>query len=207
MIKLLIACVAFAAAPPREDYQDISGIHGVKIDLRYASSNNFMGQDLYGGFKTPYLHKIAAAKLRKAAELLQERKPGWELLIFDALRPRSIQRLLWEKVKGTPQEPYVANPKTGSIHNYGFAVDLTLLDDQGKELNMGTPFDDFRDLAQPRYEEKFLKDGTLTVAQAANRKLLRSIMEDAGFQPLPLEWWHYDALPKSEVKSRYKIVE
>ncbi len=189
------------------DYVDISRIPGVSIDLRYATSNNFVGQNMYGEFSKAYLHKAAAPKLRKASELLQERKPGWTLVIFDALRPLSVQRVLWGKVKGTEKETYVANPEKGSIHNYGFALDLSLRDDQGKEIDMGTPFDDFRPVAQPRLEESYLAQGQLSPNQLANRLLLRDIMEKAGFIQVPEEWWHFDALPLFEIKKKYRIVD
>lgn len=189
------------------DFVDVGLLEGVKIDLRYATTNNFVGQNLYGEYKKAYLHKLAAEKLRKAALELHKTHPRWSLLVFDALRPRSIQRLLWDRVKGTPQEAYVANPQTGSIHNYGFAVDVSIVDDQSKEIDMGTPFDDFRPLAQPRKEDDYLAQGKLTADQVRNRKLLRRVMMEAGFLQLPIEWWHYDALPKAEIKAQYKIVE
>lgn len=166
-----------------------------------------MHLNLYGDFQIPYLHKRAALQLQKAASELQKQKPGWSLLVFDALRPRSVQQRLWDHVKGTPQEPYVANPQSGSIHNYGFAVDLSLVDRSGQEVDMGTPFDDFRDLAQPRHEARFLKEGRLTAEQVQHRQLLRGVMEKAGFIQQPNEWWHYDALPKREVKKYYRLIE
>lgn len=179
----------------------------LSFDLKYAGAGNFMGRNMYGEFDKPWLHRIAAAKLAAAADSLSTAKPGFRLVVYDALRPRSVQYLLWEKVKGTPQEKYVANPVTGSIHNYGFAVDLSILDSTGRELDMGTAFDDFSQLAQPRLEERFLKEGKLAPAHAANRALLRRVMAAAGFTPLPLEWWHFDALPKAEVKRLHEIVE
>lgn len=189
------------------EFKDISRIPHVKIDLRYASSNNFMHEDLYGDFRKAYLHETPYAKLEQASRDLQAAKPGFQLIVFDALRPRHVQRKLFAHVKGTPQEPYVANPDQGSVHNYGFAVDLSIVDEKGKELDMGTPFDDFTPLAEPRLQDKFLKEGRLTPAQIANREILRTVMEGAGFKRLPNEWWHFDALPIEELKKKYKIVE
>ncbi|MBI1819999.1 MAG: M15 family metallopeptidase [Nitrospirae bacterium] len=177
------------------------------IDLRYASLNNFTGQNLYGDFKKAYLHRIAAEKLAKAAAILQTLRPGRQMVIYDALRPRSAQQILWNHVKGTSKEHYVANPQGGSMHNFGFAVDLSLYDASGKELDMGTLFDEFTPMSQPRLEDQFLKEGKLSEAQIQNRHLLRKAMEEAGFIQLPIEWWHFDALPKSEVKASYKIIE
>lgn len=189
------------------DYVEIKNSDEIVLDLRYATTNNFTGQNLYGVFNRAFLRKSAAEKLHRAGANLNVVKPKYRLLIFDALRPRSVQYLLWNKVKGTDQQKYVANPQGGSIHNFGLAVDLSVVDETGRELDMGTAFDDFTALAQPALEEKFLESGKLTQQQLQNRLLLRKAMEDAGFIQLPLEWWHFDALPKAEVKKNYSIVE
>ena len=189
------------------EFVEITPSNEVVIDLRYASTNNFTGQNLYYDFNKAWLHKVAAEKFKTASKALQESHPGYKLIIFDALRPRSVQQILWDHVKGSDREPYVANPQSGSMHNYGLAIDISLQDESGKALDMGTPFDDFTALSQPRHEEKFLKEGKLSSAQLNNRHLLKSIMEKGGFTQLPLEWWHYDALPKDEIKKNYQIIE
>ena len=189
------------------DFVEISAGPEIVLDLRYGTTNNFVGRDMYGEFKKAFLHKDAAAKFKQAQAKLQQLKPGYKILIFDALRPRSVQRILWSKVVNTPQQGFVGNPDKGSMHNFGMAIDLSLTDAKGKELDMGTPFDDFTDLAQPKMEEKNLAEGKLTPAQLENRKLLRKIMTEAGFIQLPHEWWHYDALPGDEVRAHYMIVE
>ena len=205
--SLLLAGAISAAAQTKSDFVDISTIPGVRIELRYATTNNFLGVNVYGSFRTAYLHRKAAEMLTKAAAELQKERPGWKLLVFDALRPRSVQRIFWAKVKGTPQEMYVADPEIGSIHNYGFAVDLTLVDERGKEVDMGTPFDSFDPLAQPQLEERFLMEGKLTGEQVANRKVLRDALTKAGFIQLPVEWWHYDAMTRLALQGEYSIVE
>ncbi len=177
------------------------------LDLRYASTNNFVGVNMYGKFNRAFLHKVSAAMLTKAVERLRAKKPGYKLLIFDALRPRSVQRILWDHVVGTPGEKYIGNPDKGSMHNFGFAVDLTILDENGKELDMGAGYDDFRDIAQPQLEAKFLKEGLLSKTQIANRQLLRDVMEPVGFMQLKHEWWHFDAMDRDHVRSQYQIVE
>lgn len=189
------------------EYVEIRDSDRIAIDLRYATTNNFTGQNLYGSYNRAFLHRRAAEKLDRAAAALHVLHPDYRLLIFDALRPRSVQYRLWDRVKGTEQQKYVANPRGGSIHNYGFAVDLSIADDSGRELDMGTPFDDFTPLAQPRLEESFLAAGKLSEQQVQNRRLLRRVMEDAGFLQLPIEWWHFDALPKEEVRRQFPIVE
>lgn len=209
---LFSTVVLFALHPTfaqdlKNDFQDVSQIPGVHVDLRYGSSHNFMGEDLYQKLHTAFLHKTAARQLREAAILLQQRKPEWTLLVFDALRPRDVQQRLWDNVKGTDKQNYVADPQKGSVHNYGFAVDLSMQDEKGTEVDMGTPFDSFEPLAQPKFEDLFLRQGKLTDAQVSHRRLLREVMEKAGFKQLPIEWWHFDALPKEVVKVRYPIVE
>ncbi|MBP6586180.1 MAG: M15 family metallopeptidase, partial [Flavobacterium sp.] len=191
----------------RKEFVRLEESKEVKILLKYASSDNFMKENLYGEFTFCYLHREAFSKFQKAITKLKERKPNWKFILYDCLRPRSIQYKLWKKVKGTLQEPYVANPYKGSIHNFGFALDLSVLDEFGKEIDMGTAFDDFTPLAEPTKEEKFFKEGKLTKIQIENRKILRSIMIQSGFIQRPNEWWHYDALPQSIVQKKFRIVE
>lgn len=190
-----------------KDYTELTNGEGFQIDLRYGTTNNFVGHNMYGPFQKAFLHQLAADKLFKALELLKSHHPDHKFLIFDALRPRSIQRILWGHVEGTPGEKYIAKPEPGSLHNFGFAVDLSILDGAGRELDMGAGYDDFRDIAQPQLEEKFIASGELTREHFRNRMLLRSVMETAGFAQLAHEWWHFDALPKAEVKDRFRIVE
>lgn len=189
------------------DFVNVSTHEQVKLDLRYATPNNFLKRDVYNGFNQCFLHRLAAEKIQKAEKLLSARKPGWRFLVFDCLRPRTIQREMWKIVEHTPQQPYVANPEKGSMHNFGFAVDLSLTDATGGPIDMGTPFDFFGPLAEPQKENQFLEEGKLSKEQIANRKTLRSIMVDSGFIQLPNEWWHFDALPRKDVQAKHRIVE
>lgn len=190
-----------------QDFVELKDSRDFRIDLRYGSTNNFVGHDMYGEFNRAFLHKIAADKLFAALTTLKKDHPEYSFIIFDALRPRSIQRILWKHVVGTNGERYIANPDLGSLHNFGFAIDLSVLDEMGNELDMGAGFDDFRDIAQPQLEQKFLAAGDLTQKHITNRGILRHAMEGAGFRQLPHEWWHFDALPKDEVRQRFQIVE
>ncbi len=214
MIKLnrvaILICLILASNSlvAKGSYKDIQlFVPQVLLDLKYSTEDNFLKRDLYGDFNQCFMHTIAAEKLKKAQNILETLKPGYRLKIFDGLRPRSIQQQMWDKVEGTDQQKYVANPKTGSIHNYGFAVDLTIVNKNNKELDMGTEFDHFYSSAQPRYEINLLRKNKLTFVQLENRLLLRFVMVQAGFYPISNEWWHFDALPKSVVKSTYSIVE
>ena len=210
LLALLLALgppVGRAAPDIGPEFRALAALPHVRVELRYASADNFMGENLYGEFRTAYLHRDAYAKLERASVRLQAERPGWKLLVFDALRPRSVQRRLFEKVRGTPRQRYVAPPEPGSVHNFGLAVDLSLQDGEGREVDMGTPYDEFTERAQPRHEERLLRSGELTAPQVAHRRLLRRVMEQAGFRPLAIEWWHFDALPGAEVRARYRIVE
>lgn len=188
-------------------FKNLREVPGLLFDLKYASSDNFMGRDVYGPFTEPFLQHEAAAMLERASEILRHEQRGHALLIFDALRPRSVQRILFDHVKGTEQESYVADPDRGSMHNYGCAVDLTVVNEKGRELDMGTAFDAFTPVSEPKREDQFLADGKLTLMQVENRLILRRAMTGAGFFQLPHEWWHYDAFPGDRVRREFRIVE
>lgn len=179
----------------------------IRVELKYASPDNFMGQNVYGGQTKAYLQEDAAIMLAKASQHLRIRHPNLSLLVVDALRPRQVQRRMWDLVKGTPRQNYVARPGRGSMHNHGCAVDITLVDQNGNRLDMGTPMDHFGPLAQPRLEQMYLRKGLLTTEQVANRRVLRETMVWAGFRPLPIEWWHFDAFRKDVVRETYHLYE
>ncbi len=161
-------------------------IPGLVFDLRYAQKNNFMHRQLYPSLHTTCLRKTAAESLRKVQATLKKRGIG--LKIFDAYRPYSVTAKMWELVQ---DERYAANPKFGSGHNRGVAVDLTLINLRTRrELPMGTGFDNFTDTAHhafPNLPENILQ----------NRQLLKMVMEQHGFKSLDTEWWHY-SLPEAK---------
>lgn len=189
------------------EFTHLGKFPGLRFELKYATDDNFVGKNVYGPFTQPFLQKDAAQMLARAAELLREEKPGYSLLIYDSLRPRSVQRILYSYVEGTPNQKYVAHPDRGGMHCFGCAVDLTACDEHGMPLDMGTGFDAFEELSEPRKEPQFLEQGKLTVAQIENRLILRRAMTGAGFHQLPHEWWHYDAFPGDWVRANLKIVE
>jgi D-alanyl-D-alanine dipeptidase len=183
-------------------------IPDIQVDLRYSGTGNFLGQDVYGCLQKAYAHPLMAEKLRKVAGILQKKHPSFRLLVFDAARPLRCQQALWNALPlpESKKHIYVANPKRGSIHNYGLAIDLTLTDSKGKPLDMGTEFDSFGALSQPRCEEKMLRSGKLKRNQVQNRLFLRRAMLQAGFSITSSEWWHFNACPLRKAKAMCKII-
>ncbi|MDX2247842.1 MAG: M15 family metallopeptidase [Bacteroidia bacterium] len=181
---------------------------GIQTDIKYSTTDNFLQEDVYEDFDQCYLQPEVADMLIAAQKIIREKDSALSLIVFDCVRPRSVQHKMWKIVKGTPQQPYVAPPGgIGSMHNYGAAVDLSLIHRDTGLLDMGTPFDFFGQLAQPRYEMNYLKKGELTQAQLQNRWLLRKAMNAAGFGGILSEWWHFNAFPAEVVRRRFAIVE
>lgn len=162
---------------------------GIVLDIRYATTNNFVGEKLYPCqrcFLKPAVAKAIAGVHREL------KKQGLGLKMFDCYRPHSVQWALWKKV---PDPRYVADPRKGSMHNRGSAVDLTIVDSQGKELEMGTPYDYFG-------VEAYINYTNLPQKVLANRKLLRDVMVANGFRTTSTEWWHF-----SYTKAAYPIAD
>ncbi len=179
------------------------------IELKYSTDDNFIGFNVYGDLTDAYLQDECIEKLVIAYNILQEELPGYTFIIYDAARPLSVQRIMWDSlyVHESRKHWYVAHPDKGSIHNYGMAVDITIACPEGKPLDMGTEFDYFGELAFPRFTQKFLEEGKLTQEQADNRILLINIMERAGFTVARTEWWHFDASSFVYAKEKYQIIE
>ncbi|MBF0103554.1 MAG: M15 family metallopeptidase [Desulfobacterales bacterium] len=180
----------------------------IQVDLVNADADkNYFRENYYNGLTKAYLQKEVAVKLSKAQALLKSKRKELSLQILDAARPRRVSALMYEKMKGTKFEKFVAHPKNGSMHNYGIAVDITLVDESGKELDMG--FSPFRKTTLEIYWQfTQVKLGVkLTENQIKNRRLLSDTMKKAGFTPLSHEWWHFDGIPKEEARKKYKIIE
>ena len=179
----------------------------VIVDLKYSTTDNFTGEDLYGRMKRCYLQPEVAEMIAKAQAILESTHPELRLKLFDCARPMHVQQRMWELVRHTEAHKYVAAPSHGSLHNFGAAVDLTLSDTDGNELDMGSPFDNFDSIAQPRYEMDLYERGRLTQEQLQNRWLLRNTMKQAGFIGILLEWWHFNAMTIEEARGRYTLIE
>jgi len=152
----------------------------IVFDVKYATKNNFTNQVLYPTGNV-YIRKVVGDSLVAANKYLLE-KYNLRIKVFDAYRPLSVQKIMWEIM---PNEDYVANPQKGSRHNRGAAIDLTLIDKDGIELDMGTDYDDFTEKAHSTFKD-------LPKEIMANREILSSTMIKFGFTPLKSEWWHYD---------------
>ena len=168
------------ANPDNEMLSINKSIPGIIVDLKYCGTDNFMKQKLYPYSNDTYLRKQAVLSLAAVQKKLNEK--GLGLKIWDAYRPYAVTEKMWEPVK---DDRYAADPKFGSGHNRGVAVDLTIIDLVTKEeLNMGTVFDHFSDTAHVNF--KFLSETVLH-----NRFLLQKLMEENGFKVLSTEWWHF----------------
>ena len=179
-LLILVICSCQTGTAIQPEFVDITKVNkAIILDIRYATSDNFLGKAVYPAPRC-FLRPAAAVKLDSVQKELQTR--GLGLKIFDGYRPHSITKLMWQIL---PDDRYVANPVNGSRHNRGAAVDLTLVDIQGNELNMPTPFDDFSEKAGHDYMD-------LPEDVQKNRAMLKQIMEKYGFTAIKTEWWHYD---------------
>jgi len=181
----------------------------VLIDVRYSDTNNFLHEDVYGGLNQIYLQEVVALDLKKANDYLKSLDSNLTLLVYDGVRPRSVQQKMWDilDLPISQKIKFVSNPKNGSIHNYGAAVDLTIANINGAPLDMGAEFDDIRKIAYPRLESHFLKKGELTQEQIDNRKLLRKVMKKGGFYNIQTEWWHFNRFNRNTAKKMFDIIE
>ena len=192
---LILMCMALPAlAGAASQLEKIEG-ETFQLDLRYKTDDNFLKKNVYAefGLEQCWVHPDMYAALQKLAPLLQEKK--MKLVFWDCYRPLAVQEAMWKLV---PDARYVANPKTGSNHNRGIAIDVTLADAEGKPLEMPTAFDDFSAKAAPA--------STCAPADAAkckNRDLLVELMKAVGLAPINTEWWHFQ-LPHA---GKYPIVK
>ncbi len=178
------------------------------VDLMYSSEKNMFGKDMYECLKECYVQLEVAEMVVSAQKKLRKKYPAYSMKLFDGARPRSVQKKMWEIVKETSLQSYVANPARGSMHNYGAAVDITIVNEKEEELDMGQP-DPCTYLLDKSDSEikKALSTIKLTDVQKKNQQLLKTVMMSAGFYPFSLEWWHFRAFQKEIVRKKYKIIE
>ncbi len=193
--------------PSCNDFEHLAAVPGIAVDLRYAGTANFVGRNLYGALDCAWLHRLAAQGLRQSAQWLSARAPGCRLIVLDALRPHRVQQVLWDHLEGTELRQYVADPTRGSIHSFGMALDVSLLDEAGRELDMGSGFDEMSTLSHPVLEARWLEQGRLSAAQVQRRELLRGAMAAGGFNGIDNEWWHFDMLDRSHVRATFLRID
>ncbi len=182
----------------------------IRVDLKYATTDNFMKKRLYFDINKAYLQKVIAQRFVKCNTYLKKLHPNYRLLVYDAARPRSIQQAMWDALDSVPlkeRTKFVSNPANGSVHNYAAAVDLTICDKYGNVLDMGAGYDDIRLIAYPSKEDYFFKKGLLSKKQIENRKLLRKVMTSQGFINIPTEWWHFNGVTRKQAKVQFAILE
>ena len=184
-----IACERIAE---HGDFMHLSSLGAVAVDIRYAGTSNFAGRSLYASLDCAWLRRPAAQGLMQAAQWLAVHRPGYRLLVLDALRPQRVQEAIWKDVAGTPMAAYFAEPVRGSIHSFGMAVDVTLLDPQGRECDMGSGYDEMNERSHPALETQHLALGVLSAAQLVERGWLYAAMAEGGFKGIATEWWHFD---------------
>lgn len=184
-------------------------IPGIDVHMVYATQYNFMGRVLYEDLDEAYLVPEAMEMLKKANEYLREKRMDLHLIVYDAVRPRSIQEQMWKVVEGTDLEDFVANPNVsgGGPHNYGVAVDVTLVDCTGHPIPMGSEYDYFGDRARVDMEQELFENGEITRRELLNRRLLREVMTHAGWQVEPSEWWHFNAMTPAQAKEKLPVVK
>jgi D-alanyl-D-alanine dipeptidase len=198
--------IVIDAVPGHAAFVPLAGIAGVRVELRYATPNNFVGADMYSPFDCAWLHRDGANALLRAVDALARRRADLSLLVLDALRPQRVQERMWKALESRGLTQYLANPARGSIHSFGMAVDVTLVDATGSELDMGTGFDDLTERSHPALEEGFLIRGELTQEHIDNRRLLRESMQEAGWSGIKTEWWHFDGGDRERIRAEYPRV-
>ena len=188
IITFLSALLSFMVWGQQSDFVRLKDLSPDFVyELKYATPDNFLKQAVYDCGEC-YLRKSTAEALVKANEAFKQL--GYRIKLFDCYRPLSIQKKMWKILPGTH---YVANPAKGSKHNRGAAVDLTLVDAEGKELNMGTPFDFFGKEAHHTYTQH-------SKEVLENRKLLKETLDKYNFKSIYSEWWHYEYRPEMQSK-------
>ena len=199
-IKIFLALTCLLAVGPLcifAETTELELINGDRfiLDLRYNTADNFLKTNVYGkfGLDKCYVRPEMATKLTQLGELLRERK--LKLLIYDCYRPLEVQRAMWKIV---PDPKFVADPKKGSNHNRGVAIDAALVGEDGKALVFPTKFDDFTSRAYQSFACP-----AASPEPCANREILKTMMLKAGLKPLSSEWWHYE-LPDAK---KYPLIE
>ena len=178
LVMMLVSISSGAQSMKEQGYVNIKDVDPtIRVSLMYTRPDNFTGRVLYTDLKDAYLHPDAAQALKKCQQRLKQMRPDLSLIIYDAARPMSVQQKMWDVVKGTSKNIYVSNPANGGgLHNYGFAVDITICNEQGDSIPMGTKIDYMGRAAHPEFEDEMVRKGIITQEAVNNRRLLREVM-------------------------------
>lgn len=176
------------------------------VDMKYATTDNFVGKNMYGNFKKAYFRPEIARSLVRVQAALRKHNPRYSLVIYDASRPQSVQRTMYDMVKNTPYRRYVAKPNRGGHHNFGIAVDISIVCD-GVPLDMGTGFDSFSIVSHIDNENELLKTGKLSKSACENRRLLRRLMRAQGFTTYRREWWHFQQYEINYARQHFRLLD
>ena len=234
-IAAILATLSFSAVDAQDfdtsmssyGLVDIQSIDNeILVELKYSSTDNFVGEDMYGNLERAYFEPSFADRVVKAQQILKRKNPNYTLLIYDAARPITVQRHMRKVVEGTQFEGFVADGTKGGRHNYGVAVDLTIAQIDGSPLDMGAEFDDFSKAASVKgtpdtddpatrsievYRDYVLglaERGIISLEAANNRLLLIEVMLEAGLYPYRREWWHFEEIISiKETRDKYKLLD
>lgn len=236
LLLMIVASTVCAVAQPYVDFDTKCREYGlvdvcsldddILVELKYATEDNFMGENVYGTLTNAYLEPVFAQKVVRAQEILKSRYPGYTLLIYDAARPISVQRYMYSVVQGTAFENFVADGSRGGRHNFGVAVDLTIATTDGVPLDMGAAFDEFSDASAVKgtpdsadartrnidvyraYINAMRDAGVISAVAAENRILLMEVMCEAGLVPYRREWWHFEELISMDAtRKKYRLLD
>lgn len=234
-IAAIVATLSFSAVDA-QDFDTLMSSYGlvdiksiddeILVELKYSSTDNFVGEDMYGDLECAYFESSFADRVVKAQQILKRRYPNYTLLIYDAARPISVQRHMRKVVEGTQFEGFVADGTKGGRHNYGVAVDLTIAHLDGSPLDMGAGFDDFSEAASVKgtpdtddpatrsievYRDYVLglaERGVISLEAANNRIQLIEVMLEADLYPYRREWWHFEEIISiKETRDKYKLLD
>ncbi|MES2679097.1 MAG: M15 family metallopeptidase [Bacteroidota bacterium] len=182
----------------------------IQVNLMYAGTSNFMGVNFYDGLRQAYFPCEVALGLCRAQYYLKLVNPGFSLLVLDAARPLHIQQMMWDSLKMPDDRKfnYLSPPYETSLHNYGCAADVTIVElSTGLQVDMGSDFDTFEKISQPAFEQKFLGNGELSREAYENRRLLRWAMKRGGFASIASEWWHFGYGNKTLAATKFKLIK
>ncbi|MBP5557284.1 MAG: M15 family metallopeptidase [Bacteroidales bacterium] len=180
----------------------------IQVHLVYSTPDNFTHTILYKDIHKAFMLPVVADILKRAQAQLKAQHPDYSLLVYDAARPLSVQWDMWEVAEATNTTYYVADPrKAQGLHNYGAAVDITIVDGRGDPISMGTPFDWFGVEAHITHEDSLVKSGAISQQELDNRLLLRKLMTDNGMLTIRSEWWHFELMRGPEAQKTFKLIE